>query len=120
MTSFQIEVHGDDDRCIVAPRGEIDIATVDQLDEALMPLVLDGSPPLVIVDLRGIVFMDSSGLRSLLACRERLQRQRRRMALVRGSRAVMRVFEITSTADLFEIVNRPSKAGETVQSPPAP
>lgn len=118
MTSFQIEVHGDDDRCIVAPRGEVDIATVDQVDEILLPLVVDGTPPLVIVDLRGVVFMDSSGLRSLLTCRERLERQRRRLALVRGPRAVMRVFDITSTAALFEIVNRPSEAGGAVQSPP--
>lgn len=118
MTPFQIDVHGDDGRRIVTPRGEIDIATVDRLEEVLLPLVVDGEPPLVIVDLRGITFMDSSGLRSLLTCRERLQRQRRRMVLVRGSRAVMRVFDITSTAALFEIVNRPSEAGEAVQSPP--
>ncbi|MEX1142198.1 MAG: STAS domain-containing protein [Thermoleophilaceae bacterium] len=110
MTQLDVRVHGGDTRCIVAPRGELDMSTVERLEDVLLPLVVDGTPAVVIVDLRAVTFMDSSGLRCLLTCRERLLRQRRRLAIVRGPEAVQRVFEITATEDLFETVDRPSQA----------
>lgn len=46
-------------------RGEIDIATVGQLEHARTKLLAE-KPPSLVIDLRAVEFIDSSGLRFLL------------------------------------------------------
>lgn len=65
------EIHeedaGEEVRLVV--RGELDLATADSLDRRLAALA-DRKRP-VLLDLRPLSFMDSSGLRSLMLARER-------------------------------------------------
>lgn len=65
------EIHeedaGEEVRLVV--RGELDLATADSLDARLAALA-DRKRP-VLLDLRPLSFMDSSGLRSLMLARER-------------------------------------------------
>jgi anti-sigma B factor antagonist len=60
----------------------------------------------VIVDLTGCNFLDSRGLRALIATRERLERSDRSLALVLSNPIVLRIFQLTRFDELFEI--RPS------------
>lgn len=57
------------------------------------------------LDLSGLGFMDSTGLRLLLDARGRALAQGRRLLLRRGPRAVQRVFEITALAATFEFLD---------------
>jgi anti-anti-sigma factor len=57
--------------------------------------------PHLIVDLSELDFMDSVGLRLLLAVDADARRDGFSIALVRGPAAVQRVFEITGTADVL-------------------
>jgi anti-anti-sigma factor len=64
----------------------------------------DGGSSMVL-DLRGLYFLDSAGLSRLLAARRRAGRAKRRLVLVRGSRNVSRVMMLAGIHDAFELVD---------------
>jgi anti-sigma B factor antagonist len=64
---------------VVAPQGEIDIARIAEFRAALARAE---SAPVVVVDLSGVSFIDSSGLGALVELHNRLRRDRRQLAVV--------------------------------------
>jgi anti-anti-sigma factor len=66
QTPFAIDVSANGERRLVLLRGELDIANAASLEEAVRELCAGGTREIV-VDLRGVEFIDSSGLRALLA-----------------------------------------------------
>ena len=86
--------------------GDLDLSTLDQLQAALDDS-LDGKPELVVLDLRELTFLDSSGLRVMLALHSSQQEQGGRLVLVQGPRRVHRVLELTRADDELEIVSDP-------------
>jgi anti-sigma B factor antagonist len=88
----------------LALRGELDLEHAYTFDEELRR-VEARRPPCVVLDLRGLTFLDSSGLARLLAARHRARREHRRLLLVRGSAAVQRLMAITAVRDHFETVS---------------
>jgi anti-sigma B factor antagonist len=87
---------------VVSVMGELDRATVPAFDRALLD-VTEAETGEVIVDLTGCSFLDSSGLRALVATRERLERSDRSLALILSNPIVMRVFQLTRFDQCFEI-----------------
>jgi anti-sigma B factor antagonist len=79
------------DACVVAAHGEIDLATCRAAQAAL-----DGcrEAAALVLDLRGVEYMDTSGLRLVFAERERAADGNYRFAVVPGPRRVQRLFEI--------------------------
>jgi anti-sigma B factor antagonist len=88
----------------VALRGELDLEHAYTFDEE-MRLVEGTRPSCLVLDLRGLSFLDSSGLARLLAANRRAQRERRRLLLVRGPVAVQRLLAITAVGPHFETVS---------------
>ncbi len=88
----------------VALRGELDLEHAYTFDEELRR-VEALKPPCLVLDLRGLTFLDSSGLARLLAARRRARRESRRLLLVRGGKAVQRLLAITAVGDHFETVS---------------
>ena len=84
--------------------GELDIATAPKLEDALQQ-VEAARPSLIAIDLRGLEFMDSSGLRALISADTRARKEARRLVLVRGSERVQRVLSITRLDERLEIVD---------------
>lgn len=78
---------------VVRPRGEIDVATVDLLRDAVDAESAAGDE--LMLDLREVAFMDTSGLRYVLELNDRCQRDGCALRLVRGPSAVQRVFEVS-------------------------
>ena len=66
---------------------------------------LEAEADTLVIDLRGLLFMDSAGLGRLLAARRRAARSGRRLVIVRGSRTVDRVMMLAGLQDVFETVN---------------
>jgi len=60
-----------DDELLVAVRGEIDMASAPQLRELLETAIAAGVTR-VVLDCRGLEFLDSSGIGVLVAARKRL------------------------------------------------
>jgi anti-anti-sigma factor len=88
------------DRTIVHVRGEIDAATCDELAAALADAVATNGD--VQVDVSGVSFIDSSGLRTLVLAQQRMGQQRR--LVVRGPDATFRrLLDITGLDEVFVI-----------------
>jgi anti-sigma B factor antagonist len=78
----------------LALRGDLDVATADKLAKALAN-VEDGEPHTIIFDLTDLDFIDSSGLRVIVAADADARRNGRRAFVVEGPEAVRRVFRHT-------------------------
>jgi anti-sigma B factor antagonist len=98
---FSISVVPDRQEVIVVPRGELDLASADALDAEARRLRASGFAQIVI-DLREVEFIDSTGLGVLLSLRNDAKRDGHDLTLVSGPRAVQRVFELTATRGLFD------------------
>ena len=85
----------------VSASGELDLGSVDELTSAVHRLWESGCRR-VVVDLEGLEFIDSSGLRGLIQLREAAMRDGHRFALVRGRPPVQRIFDLTGTDVLFD------------------
>lgn len=98
---------------VVSVMGELDLATVPAFERTLLDVTEAGTGE-VIVDLTCCSFLDSRGLRALVAARERLEQSDRSLALVLSNAIVMRVFQITGFDKRFEIRSslRASEASE--------
>lgn len=83
--------------------GDIDIAGGPVLEAKLLQRTNDRP---VVVDLAGVTFMDSSGLRNLLAASNRAKKQGGKVVLRNVGPEVWRLLEITKTADHFAVVSR--------------
>jgi anti-sigma B factor antagonist len=98
LEPFRIDVHPERDSVRVVPVGEVDIATVGELDAKLHELRGDGVQHFLL-DLRELTFMDSSGLRLILDWDSRARRNGISLALVPGPATVQRVFELAGVLD---------------------
>ena len=101
---FRCDVAFERDAASVQTVGELDMGTVPILSAELAQLRRAGCRQ-VIIDLRGLSFMDSSGLHFLLDCHAAARQDGFTMALVPGPPAVQRVFELTATATVLPFVD---------------
>ena len=93
---------------LVALRGELDLLTVSKVAE-----VLDGLEPRadglrhVVLDLRGLSFMDVTGLKELMRQNEFARSNRHNLAVVRGTAAIQRILELTGVEGVLVLVDDP-------------
>ena len=109
MALLELETEQGDGRANLALRGELDISSAPVLEEALGRLEAD-RPPVLVIDLRGLEFMDSTGLRTLVSADQRARDAGRRLAIVRGPEAVDRIFNVTRLDERLELVDDPAVA----------
>jgi anti-sigma B factor antagonist len=103
--NFDVASDRQEGALVVAPRGEIDLATVGLLSDAVERDLQPGED--VVLDLREVGFMDTSGLRYVLELNERAEREEFSLRVVRGPRAVQRVFEVSGLEPRLPFVNDP-------------
>ncbi len=95
---LSIDVILEVDRLIVRLEGELDMANAPLLQSAIDGVGLDAQT-IVVLDLEGLQFMDSTGLRILLALRERTLEQGHEFAVTPGTQQVQRLLSLTGVAD---------------------
>jgi anti-sigma B factor antagonist len=78
--------------------GELDLAGADRV-EAVLAEAEAGDAPSIVLDLSGLTFMDSTGVRLVLAAHARSRADSNRLVLRRGPVAVQRVFELSGVAE---------------------
>jgi anti-sigma B factor antagonist len=96
--SLTCQVIPGSDAVRVRAAGSLDVATTPVLEQQLQELVDAGHRHLV-VDLGGLSFMDSTGLRLALRWDAAGRKDGFQVRFMRGSPAVQRVFEVTGMAD---------------------
>ena len=82
------------------PSGDLDMGTAPVLGDAIQGAV-DGGARHVVVDLRGLEFMDSTGITLVARFNNEAQRDGFDFALIPGKARVMRLFELTGLAEYF-------------------
>ena len=88
---------------IVTVSGELDMSTSSELRRRVEVCLRNGRKA-VIIDLRGLTHMDSSGLAALISAHQLTQERRGRLALVIPSESVRRTVEVRGLDRLFTIV----------------
>ena len=112
MKTFDVTAEDRGDLVHLRLSGELDISTAPKVEDELAR-VEPNRPELIVLDLRNLAFMDSTGLRLLIAADTRARQQNRRLTIVKGPEAVQRVFRITRLEERLEIVDEvPSGAAE--------
>ena len=103
---FRVEVHRRPGVVVVAPAGEIDVATVDRLREPLRAAETEARA--VVLDLRQVDFMDTSGLQLVFEQQRRAVQSAHEFVVVRGSRQLQRLFDIAGFGDRLRMVDDPA------------
>jgi anti-sigma B factor antagonist len=81
--------------------GELDIATTPQLERMLRERQIQ--TPLVVLDLRGLAFMDCSGVRAIVDASIRARKVGRRLVVLRGRGVIDRMLALTGSFQDVEI-----------------
>ena len=99
---FGVECRDDGDRTVLELTGEFDLAAEPALARALETALPVST---LVLDLRRVTFMDSTGLRLLLEADARVRENGDRCVIVRGQ-AVHRVIEEGLLASRLEVVEQ--------------
>lgn len=89
--------------------GEVDLATAPQLREALLHEAEEGTQN-ILVDLREVEFLDSSGLGVLVGVLKRMRERGGELALACSEGPVLKVLTITGLDRVFPIHEEPASA----------
>ena len=89
--------------------GDIDLEATEEIAPEVLAAV--NKPGGLVLDLSGVTFLDSSGLRMIFGARRRLARRQRRLAVVlpRNER-VRQVFALVDASETLELFWEPDDA----------
>ena len=104
MEILDVKTEDRDGLVHLALQGELDLSTVGKVQDELRR-VEASAPPVVVLDLKKLTFLDSTGLRCLVTANERAREAGRRVVIVRGPDPVQRVFSITRLEERLEMVD---------------
>ncbi|HWF32826.1 MAG TPA: STAS domain-containing protein [Solirubrobacteraceae bacterium] len=102
-TPFEINVVRDRASATVTLAGELDIATVPRVEEAIEATLTDEVQQLT-VDLSGLGFVDSSGLRLFIVLDQRAAEQGWELRLLRPDAQVLTVFQVSGVEENLPFV----------------
>jgi anti-anti-sigma factor len=87
--------------CVLTVRGDIDLASAPDFETSLRT-ALDQSPNSITIDLAGLTFIDSSGLRVLVSLSKEAQSRGATLGLRNVPRHAQRVLDITGLTEWFD------------------
>jgi anti-sigma B factor antagonist len=100
---FDVTITEQGDTVRVSLKGELDISSAPRLEDDLSRIEAD-EPATIVLDLSGLDFMDSTGLRLLIGADSRAREAGRRLVLIQGNEMVQRVLRVTRLDERLEIV----------------
>lgn len=109
MSRLTYESHPGNGMVRLALDGEFDLSNAAEVEDALKDIERE-RPALLVLDLRALTFMDSTGLRVMVSADARARDDSRRLAIVQGPETVHRVFRITGLDDHLDMVETPEAA----------
>ncbi len=98
---FRVELRPERERILVVPVGELDLSTVDELRTELED-TLAADWRTVVLDLRGLSFVDSTGLSLLVRSHQRYQEQGVDFAIIEDPGPVRRLLELGGVSHIFK------------------
>jgi anti-anti-sigma factor len=111
VETFKVEADHTGETYRIRLIGEFDLPAFDQVDTLLKEAQM-GTVHGVLVDLRGVTFIDSSGIRALVRAHKRGAEGAGHLRLIRGPHNVHRVFELAGLDSRLDFVE-----GDTTPDP---
>jgi anti-anti-sigma factor len=105
--SFQCETGRDGETSWVRPIGELDLDTAPLLDQELTA-VREAGAGRIVLDMRALTFMDSTGLRLVIRWDTAAREEGFEFAIVPGPDVVERVFRLTGMEEQIPVAPPPS------------
>jgi anti-anti-sigma factor len=99
---LEFHTHAGADGFRIAVRGEIDMATVCDL-EARAKVVLERLEPRVFIDCHEVTFIDSTGLEAFVEFHHALEAQNRKLTIAGLSETTRRPFETTKLDEILDL-----------------
>jgi anti-anti-sigma factor len=106
VADLTVAIERQGDRVSVAVAGELDLGTVDQLEQAVAGELAAGAVAELVVDLGGVSFVDSSGLGALLRIRQATQQAGGQLILTGVNPGPARVIGIAGLSGTFGLPER--------------
>ena len=106
---------------VVSVAGEVDLSSAPRFAELMRGAKrqADGDPAHVVVDLRGVEFMDTAGLEVLLEEWNASRQSDGRMSLVAQEGPITRLLEVIGLSELFDLYDELGAAVESHALAPA-
>ena len=104
---FRAHTEREGDATVMRLDGELDMSGTFVLEPKLDELAAESVDGDVLFDLRGVTFIDSTGLAALIGAHERLQEAGVPTRFVRGTDDVQRVFEMAGFDGVLDFVDPP-------------
>ena len=108
QSNLNVEVHNGDLAVVIGVSGELDLASSPALQNKLERGAASAAE-LVIVDLRKLEFMDSTGLSVIVRAHQRATENGQRFGVVRGPQQVQRLLSLTGVAERLTLVDTPDE-----------
>jgi anti-sigma B factor antagonist len=105
---LDIQTANSADGCLITLTGDVDATTAPSLEEVLLRSLDQPDVVEVRLDLRGVTFLDSAGLKALVVAHQAARSAGRELRVRCGSRrAVLRPLEITGLLTVLTVTDRP-------------
>jgi anti-sigma B factor antagonist len=102
------ETEQQEDAVRIALSGDLDVSTASGVEERLIAIEDNDVPDRVILDLRELRFIDSTGLSLLINAHHRARKAGRRVTIVSGTGAPRRILETTGLRGRLDVVEEAS------------
>ena len=108
QSNFSVEIRNGNQAVVIGVSGELDLASSPALEQELERGAASQAE-VVIVDLRNLEFMDSTGLSVLVRAHQRATENGQRFGVVRGPQQVQRLLSLTGVADRLNLADSPDE-----------
>jgi anti-anti-sigma factor len=102
---LHVAYRADDGTVVIRLAGELDIASAPELEQAIDRAVASGAG-LVVVDLRRLEFMDSTGISLLVRAHQSALKSSHRFAVIKGPPQVDRLLALTGLDQQLTLLDR--------------
>jgi anti-sigma B factor antagonist len=108
QSNFNVETRDGSKAVVIEVKGELDLASSPALEHELERGAA-AKAEIVIVDLRDLEFMDSTGLSVLVRAHQRASENGQRFGVVKGPQQVQRLLSLTGVADRLTLADSPDE-----------
>ena len=105
--------HIDDDKIIIYLSGRIDVSLANELDNEFNQVVTDKKASFVVLNMKGVEYISSSGFRVAISLLRKLKAVKGVLRICSLTKEVRRAFDIIELASVFEIFDSEEQALST-------
>ncbi|HEX8053851.1 MAG TPA: STAS domain-containing protein [Thermoleophilaceae bacterium] len=104
MNTLSLETREEGEQVRIAVAGELDLSSALTFDEEVRRAE-ERKPAVLVIDLSGLKFLDSTGLRLIMSAQARARKHGCRLKIVEGGEAVKRIFRLAGVHRRLDIVS---------------